>query len=471
MSSPHQPNNRLASGSDATLWEAAGHLNSFRQFQIASETGAELSDDEERHIKQCEPCCRGILKFAAAVRKPVPLESTDLTVLATSLPPAGTNEAKVHKFARNKVISPTTLVLAGSLLLMLVVSVSLLNYFLTSGGIKSRDAELSRLNGIVKRLDDDAQSARNAMEEQVRLVRQLRQSLTDEQESRSRVERLLDTVERQRLTPEEFGRQPIFVSFLSGPATDEPSGTIKLEVVNDRFPCYLSWRIGEKLFLKRQIVYAGRSEVEVPAGDVNFYLEPVHNGLWLQPVGIIRITGNQAQSIGSSLGKVNLTVEKGERLVLFADQPSAPWNAVCLPVKGAWAIVTLERPWASFHVERWLRGEKEGPEEFPNTPLLWAKHGTKILAAELAHTVVEQRPNAGQVGRFRGKMHTSIVVGATEKGPVEPFASISEADLTEALIPAFEVLMRQRPPVGLSVADEIKAATDILKTKEASEKK
>jgi len=211
---------------------------------------------------------------------------------------------------------------------------------------------------------------------------------------------------------------------------------------------------------------AGESILELPSGNsVTFFVRPGFTSLWLQPVAFGVIRNAKWQFYGSVLGKQTLMLEDGDELIVNFDHPSPPWNAVCIPVRNQWVLVTLERPWAMLDVDKWIRKEWQGQEELPNTALFWAREGIDGLAKELAASFVERRNDPALRGRVRGKMHTSLTVGAAENAVFKPFQEITVDELARELKTAFTLLREQRPPYGPSIAEEIARAKAILQSR------
>lgn len=135
-----------------------------------------------------------------------------------------------------------------------------------------------------------------------------------------------------------------------------------------------------------------------------------------------------------------------------------------IPIDGEWVIVTIERPWADFDLDLFRAGKWQAQEAFPNTALFWAKYGSKGLARELAANFISNRAENRDAGRFRGRMHTSLIVPWGAHGVSSTFKHINEETLSARLTEAFDLLKKQRPPAGPSIQEEIDEAAKMLKT-------
>lgn len=267
------------------------------------------------------------------------------------------------------------------------------------------------------------------------------------------------------LKPKEYEqKQNLFVSYISPELVAvEAKGKVTVVARNVQFPCRIRWTVGNSEELR--YLPAGETALEFPAGiPATVFCEPVHAAGWLQVVTVAVVRdGKLAMPAGSVLGKIPLTLMDGDTVVLHFDQPIPPWNAMIVPVRGEWILVTLERPWAEYETDKWLRKEWKGPEELPNTALFWAREGTAMLSKELAAFFIAHRNDTGHWGRFRGVMHTGITVRAGKNAVSGTMQEIEQKELELALAGAFELLRKQQPPLGRTIDDEIKKANEILK--------
>ncbi|HYH66896.1 MAG TPA: hypothetical protein VD866_19535 [Urbifossiella sp.] len=250
------------------------------------------------------------------------------------------------------------------------------------------------------------------------------------------------------------------VSFQGDPvgAGPAPGGTVRAELLNDFLPCRLTWKTdggagGGDLPL-------GDARLDLPTGRVRMACESAFRGGWYQPFGVV----HNGKHLGTTLGVLVLDLKPGDTLRVRAEHPFAPWNAVTTRVAGELTVLTLERPRAEFDLEPFRAGKWGGTEALPNTALFWARDGSRGLAAELTAHVVAGRGDPAHRGRFRGKMHTSVVFPTTAGRLPPPLLTATAADMTRELTAAFDHLRRQRPPQGPSIREEIELAAKLLKT-------
>jgi hypothetical protein len=239
----------------------------------------------------------------------------------------------------------------------------------------------------------------------------------------------------------------------------QPQGTVSVSMRNVTFPCRIRWQVGD--VEKVVEVSTGDSNIVLPAGSVTVFCEPIFTPYWYQPVGLYLVRDGQQQRLGSTLAKMVISLRDGDRVLLYFAQPSPPWNAVMLRVQDQWILVTLERPWANYQIEKLTdRNQKK----LPNTALCWAREGTEALARELAENFVQHRGDK-HWGKFRGDMDTSVIVPSTETQVAQPFREMSREEMARHLIRAFELLKGQRDPDGLSIAEQIEKAAEFLRQK------
>jgi hypothetical protein len=241
------------------------------------------------------------------------------------------------------------------------------------------------------------------------------------------------------------------------PRASSQSGDVTVTVQSVTFPCYLTWTVGNQS--REVVIPVGGAEVAMPAGSVQINVRARHEHAWFQACGLVR---NETY-LGSSLGPIVLTTNVGERFHLNLDQPFPPWNATMVRIRGVWAILTLEKPWANAGVDDLKAGKWRGTETLPNTALFWAQDESAGLARELASFFVANRESKGWYGKFRGSMHTSLIVPADADAVAPSLRTITADELVPALTEGFEYLRRQRPPQGPSIQEEIDEASRLLK--------
>jgi hypothetical protein len=224
------------------------------------------------------------------------------------------------------------------------------------------------------------------------------------------------------------------------------------------FPCRFFWESNEKKGTAN--IRVGDDRTSISTGTVRLSCESFHGNFWYQPYSVVH---NQ-KYLGVSLGTTMLTVKPGDSLHIQMEQPFAPWNATFVRIKGEWALVTLERPWANYEWEKYRAGQFGGNEKYPNTPMIWAEAGSTGLAKDLAAYFVNNRAKGGLFGRFRNRMHVSLIVPFVDGKVSSTFQKITQDELDEALLKAFELLRKQRPPIGQSVEEEIMQGAEFLET-------
>lgn len=293
-------------------------------------------------------------------------------------------------------------------------------------------------------------------------VKRLEALLHMETEKSAKLERALGL-----LKPAKYEQdQNLFVSYVGpGETNDEAIGTVKVLVRNVQFPCVLRWIVGEKE--ERIYLPAGNTSLELPAGNpVTAFCEPVHTAGWLQAVFVAVIRNERlAMKPGSALGKISIVLKDNDTVVLHCEQPIPPWNAVCVPVKGEWIMVTLERPRANLDTDKWINKKWEGKERFPNTAIFWAHEGSEALARNLAQFFIAHRTDKGRWGRFREPetKHLGLVVRASQDAVSDSMQMIRQEELEEAIVVAFSLLRRQMSPFGVTIQEELEEAKEILR--------
>jgi len=240
-------------------------------------------------------------------------------------------------------------------------------------------------------------------------------------------------------------------------------GTVSVTARNVQFPCFLQWTANNET--KTITLPTGETTLSLPVdGPTTLFCRPYRSSCWLQPVEVwVSGDGEEPSCLGRLLGRTPLTLQDQDEVVVFFEDPVAPWNAVFVPVSGESVLVTLERPHAAHDTDKWLTGEWDAQEEFPNTALFWARYGSAGLARELAEYFVSQRNGTDNWFVFRGVMHTSIVVQTDNAEDVShEMQTISQEELEKELFMAFELLRQRMSPTGRTVDEEITLAGEML---------
>lgn len=240
-------------------------------------------------------------------------------------------------------------------------------------------------------------------------------------------------------------------------AAVDTSGTVHVTVENVTFPCILKWKVGDET--RTIAVPAEGLRAELPSGEARITCDPEHTHSWFQPFGIV----HEGTYLGSTVGASLLKVKSGDSVRIHLDQPYPPWNATMVRVRGEWIIVTLDRPSAQLDVQKFREGRWEGEEALPNTPLFYADVGSEGLARELARYFIEHRSENIKHGKFRGMMHTTLLVPSEKIEVVAGLRTATLDDLIPPLTQAFEALRKQRPPTGLTIQQEIDAAAQLMR--------
>lgn len=316
--------------------------------------------------------------------------------------------------------------------------------------------QASEMNGLATAQAETAEKLRLEQGHSAQQAQQLEASLHDN----SLLRRALALV----APTDEERNQWLFVNYVD-PATlanEERGGEATLHVRNVVLPVVVRWTVGEASHA--ETIYSGEKSISLPAGrSVSILCEPLIAHNWYQIAAVATGKKGQEKFRGSTLSKITLPIESGDEVSLTCAQPSAPWNAIIVPCRGAWMLVTLERPRADFQIEEWKKEPRPGPEEFANTMLFWAKYGEGELARELAAYFLSLRDKPRKAGHYRGRMHTAITLGSDDDGVIqEPWSSISEEELRQCLLNAFQMLRKQRSPEGRTVEGEIAKAAQIL---------
>jgi hypothetical protein len=235
-------------------------------------------------------------------------------------------------------------------------------------------------------------------------------------------------------------------------------GQANVTVRNVLFPCELKWKVGEQEGTEN-IDSAGKRFV-IPNGKVRITIEPSRPRAYLQTFFLVH---NQ-RDLGSALGTVILDLQAGDQLGIHLDQVSPPWNAVMVPIKGEWVMVTIVKPWANRDVDAFLQGRYGNPEDkLPNTMLFWRQLGSEGMARKLAEHFVEERKQPSSSGDYRNKLHAAMMVRLTDGKPAGALRKATVEDLIPPLTEAFELLKKQRPPRGRTVQEEFDLAAEVLK--------
>jgi hypothetical protein len=235
-------------------------------------------------------------------------------------------------------------------------------------------------------------------------------------------------------------------------------GQATVTVRNVLFPCELKWKVGEQEGTEN-IDSAGKQFV-IPNGKVRITIEPSRPRAYLQTFFLVH---NQRE-LGSALGTVILDLQAGDQLGIHLDQVSPPWNAVMVPIKGEWVMVTIVKPWANRDVDAFLQGRYGNPEDkLPNTMLFWRQLGSEGMARKLAEHFVEARKQPSASGDYRNKLHAAMMVPLTDGKPAGALRTATVEDLIPPLTEAFELLKKQRPPQGRAVQEEFDLAAEVLK--------
>lgn len=96
--------------------------------------------------------------------------------------------------------------------------------------------------------------------------------------------------------------------------------------------------------------------------------------------------------------------------------------------------------------------------------LFWTKIGSRGLATELVKTFMSKKSDIKVLGRYRGDQHTSLLIPSIAGGISPMFQELTNEELSQSLLEGFELIKKQRPPVGLSIQQELDRAQEILKT-------
>mgnify|MGYP001184566254 CR=1 FL=1 len=269
--------------------------------------------------------------------------------------------------------------------------------------------------------------------------------------------------EIQRPTEQE-AKERLMPRFISDEQLAEVhKGTVSVTARNVQFPCFLQWTANNET--KTITLPTGETTLSLPIdGPTTLFCRPFRTSCWLQPVEVwVAKDGKDLSCLGRLLGRSPLPLQDRDEVVVFFEDPVAPWNAVCVPIKGESVLVTLERPNAAYDADKWLAGQWDAQEEFPNTALFWARYGSAGLAKELAAYFVSQRTGTENWFVFRGNMHTSLVVQTNNAEDVsQAMQTISQEELEKELLKAFELLRRRMSPDGGTVDAEITLADEIL---------
>ena len=355
---------------------------------------------------------------------------------------------------------------AAVLSLVFSLAVNLTQYVTHRTANRHSISELERLTKTNRDQRDTSEAKRqrllSALAEGDQQAEGLRRSVDRLSNDKEQLENALAYLERTAAEEE----QEIFVSAVFpidlSPSARETTGTVDVLVQNVTFACKITWQVGETKEIVT--VASGTTKLKMPAGrPVTIFCEPCFTKNWLQPVGVgLEREGEEEQFFGSTIGKMVQPLWDGDRVTLHFEQPTPPWNGVMMRVRGEWVLVTLERPWADYELDKFTDATQS---KLPNTALSWAREGTEGLARELAKTFVDHRDHGSHWGKLRGNWDTSLTVPASETEVIEPFREITEDELVGHLVPAFELLKKQQPPLGPSIAEELEAAREFLKSK------
>ncbi len=171
--------------------------------------------------------------------------------------------------------------------------------------------------------------------------------------------------------------------------------------------------------------------------------------------------------VGGSNG-MRIKASSGAKIGVHILQPAPTWGGATVRTKGGgFMLITLRIAGAMTGVEKTKDGfrSKGGPggEYYPNASLAWANYGSIGVAENLWKNFKQERKDKKRWGYFQGSHHVAVFLPATGKGVKEPFGSMKEEDFIAAVKEGLEIIRKQRPPVGLSIEEELREAAEILK--------
>jgi hypothetical protein len=246
-------------------------------------------------------------------------------------------------------------------------------------------------------------------------------------------------------------------------AVDEQRGFVTVTARNVKYVCTLQWTVNGKT--QSIQLPTGESTMKLPMGrPVTLYCRPDKTAGWIQTVQVWLQRGEgQIESLGSALGNVPLFLQDGDEVIVFFEEPVTLWNAVTVPIGDETIMVTLERPQGMRDVDKWLAGEWDAREEFPNVVMFYARDGSAGLASELAAYFIANRNDPTMPYAFRGRMHTSLVTFSDGKTTSLLMKQVTQVELERVLFEAFEQLREKKSPLGVSIQEEIERVAELLK--------
>lgn len=274
-------------------------------------------------------------------------------------------------------------------------------------------------------------------------------------------------IRRVESTPGEIGESLISQVPRDEVLTAPQHGKVVVHLKHVMFPVYIDWTVNGETGTTQ--IPSGDSSLSLPiSSDVVLFCRPRHAKGWFQVVQIFRSRmGEPPVHLGNALNKAPLTLQAGDELTLYFAQPSPPWNAVIVPFKGEWIMLTIERPSSLMDSQVWLEGKWDFDEEFPNTAMFWAMKGPQEMARNLAEFFVANRNQPGWWGRFRGRQHTGLVVPGSADAVSRIMQNATAKELQEALEVGFSLLERNiSPATGRSLLQEVENARHLIEEAE-----
>lgn len=242
----------------------------------------------------------------------------------------------------------------------------------------------------------------------------------------------------------------------------EREGIVSVTARNVQLPCVLLWTVDGEA--QTVTLPTGETKLTLPIGNpVTLFCRPFQTAGWFQAVQLWMKRGSDDMvRLGCALGQTPLKLQDNDELIVFFEDPIPPWNALYVPVQDESILVTLERPWAEYDIDKWLDVKWDGQEEFPNTALFWARDGSVGLARELAEYFLQHRDEPDKWVRFRGNAHTSMTVFGNGTTVSSQMQEITHEELESVLFEAFERLRRRMAPDGRLIEEEITDATLLM---------
>lgn len=260
-------------------------------------------------------------------------------------------------------------------------------------------------------------------------------------------------VERTKLVRaagEENAR--LFLSRPRLPLNDSDESPV-IDVRNALFACKING----------QLVYSD-STIPLEIGQASIMVEPYWPSEFLQP---FRLELNSPRGLfGTSLGKVEFPVAKGDVVRLYLEQPSPPWNAVIVRHKKGQLLVSCHSPQHGYNLRKYLEGKLD---RLPNAAFVVAKNGVESTANQIAEFVLSGE-SGDHFGAFKPKNLGFRVVFPidNEKTIAEPFKSLNKAELARLIQNGIELVLQNRIPHTNSIQHEVDSAKRILKRLESN---